>query len=243
MVLGSSQVHTTEAREALHDLRPGETWDRFSSFVLDTNEEVQAHLDQHGQRIETLNLDSYDGRLSPEVMERILERDELELDHLRRGLVSKYLMTAANTGHDEFAELQTNHLRLGEQIRVRPSIPHRMVIMDRDIAVIGRPHREPGGIVITSQPVIDSLVEAFHHLWDMGRPFQQIAAVNELRLSVRDLLFDGCTDETIARRLHVSPRTVSRVVAALMQEHECQTRFQLGAALARLSDEPVRGVA
>ena len=48
-----------------------------------------------------------------------------------------------------------------------------------------------------------------------------------------ELLELGLKDEAIARHLGVSLRTVRRHIAALMEVNGVDTRFQLGAALAR----------
>ncbi|MQA60571.1 MAG: transcriptional regulator TrmB, partial [Actinophytocola sp.] len=43
------------------------------------------------------------------------------------------------------------------------------------------------------------------------------------------LLAAGVKDETIARQLMISPRTVTRRVAELLDERGARTRFQAGA--------------
>lgn len=42
------------------------------------------------------------------------------------------------------------------------------------------------------------------------------------------LMRSGCTDESIARQLGISPRTVLRRIRTLMDLAGCTTRFQLG---------------
>ncbi|MBP2472602.1 DNA-binding NarL/FixJ family response regulator [Crossiella equi] len=42
------------------------------------------------------------------------------------------------------------------------------------------------------------------------------------------LMRSGCTDESIARQLGISPRTVLRRIRTLMDRAGCTTRFQLG---------------
>ncbi|GAA1406084.1 response regulator transcription factor [Catellatospora coxensis] len=54
------------------------------------------------------------------------------------------------------------------------------------------------------------------------------------QIEVIRLLADGSTDETIARRLDVSVRTVRRDIADLTRQLDVQGRMALGVAVERL---------
>jgi DNA-binding CsgD family transcriptional regulator len=57
--------------------------------------------------------------------------------------------------------------------------------------------------------------------------------VEPLELSVLRLLAAGAKDDTIARQLQVSDRTIRRVIAGLMDQFTAESRFQLGLRAAR----------
>jgi LuxR family transcriptional regulator of spore coat protein len=56
-----------------------------------------------------------------------------------------------------------------------------------------------------------------------------------------ELLAEGHTDASAARRLGVSPRTVSYTVQSLMDRLEVDNRFQLGLALGLLGVDKLGG--
>lgn len=86
--------------------------------------------------------------------------------------------------------------------------------------------------VVIREPMLVAAFTALHELcFSTGTSLgtESGAGLPDSRLV--DLLALGLKDEAIARTLDTSLRTVRRRVAALMDEHGVQTRFQLGAAL------------
>ncbi|HYN93929.1 MAG TPA: LuxR C-terminal-related transcriptional regulator [Pilimelia sp.] len=68
----------------------------------------------------------------------------------------------------------------------------------------------------------------------------------QLRLNARErmlihLLAEGHTDATAARELQISPRSVTNILRALMDQLGVENRFQLGLALGalRVAEPPV----
>ena len=82
--------------------------------------------------------------------------------------------------------------------------------------------------VIRSPDVVDRLVTVFEAHWasaqapDAGRP------LNDQEYAVIALLASGMTDEAVARKLDVSPRTVQRHVHRIMELFDVHSRFELG---------------
>lgn len=92
----------------------------------------------------------------------------------------------------------------------------------------------PGDDLLLLRPrrVVDAFVTLFEELWRRAEPVPDgDAEARDVRLL--ELLALGFKDEAIARQLGVGLRTVRRRVAALMDEHGVDTRFQLGLALGR----------
>jgi DNA-binding CsgD family transcriptional regulator len=131
----------------------------------------------------------------------------------------------------------------GAQIRVTRDPLSRMVIMDREVAVVPL---DPGdsrrGALIVRQPgLIAGFLDLFERLWSsaqeltgpdaIAEPVR--AAVTEPDRRVLQLLASGATDETSARELGVSVRHLRRTIARLMEELGASSRFEAGVEAAR----------
>jgi sugar-specific transcriptional regulator TrmB/DNA-binding CsgD family transcriptional regulator len=128
----------------------------------------------------------------------------------------------------------------GEEARVLPGVPMKLVIADRRVALA--PHDRPGdtAVLVRSSALLDGLVTLFETLWEQATPLwpqQRWTAMHEAgpldALSTRDqqllaLLAAGLTDQAIARKLGVALRTVERRVRRMMDGLGARTRFQAG---------------
>lgn len=125
--------------------------------------------------------------------------------------------------------------RAGEQVRLVEQPPPRMVLRDREVAVlpldIDDPHK--GGLVVWSRPLVLGLHALFEAVWAQAQP-----AFGDVEVPGHDprllaLLAAGAKDETLARQLGRGLRTVRREVAALLDDLQAETRFQAGVLAAR----------
>ncbi|RZS36982.1 Homeodomain-like domain-containing protein [Herbihabitans rhizosphaerae] len=129
----------------------------------------------------------------------------------------------------------------GERARVFSGVPLKLVIADADRALIAVPTATGGDVVallVHRSVLLTALVELFEAFWRMASPVDsggpehgQEPTVATRRLLA--LLSAGLTDESIARELGVSERTVHRRVSRLLDLLGAQTRFQLGVQAAR----------
>lgn len=131
----------------------------------------------------------------------------------------------------------------GAQVRVAPTLPPRMVIYDRATAIVPVDPDETrkGALVLRGDGVVSALCELFERVWQSSRPLGEPSSADDdgaegqdTPLSARSqaiivLLAKGYTDESIARRLGVSVRTVRRETADLTAQLGAKTRFQAGA--------------
>ncbi|MFF0476469.1 LuxR C-terminal-related transcriptional regulator [Streptomyces sp. NPDC004284] len=173
-----------------------------------------------------------DGGQKPEHVEaaRPLNRDLLERGVRMRTV---YLDSVRNSPH---TVAYLNWLtELGGRVRTVPSLPTRMILMDRTIAVIpvSSDDTAAGAVVLTGQGTLTALCALFEHVWESARPLGEAADVSDLGLSpqeqsVIDLLSKGHTDDTIAKRLGVSPRTARRLASDLMERLGAHSRFEAG---------------
>jgi DNA-binding CsgD family transcriptional regulator len=160
---------------------------------------------------------------------------------LRRGVRSRSLYEAA------LLEAPGRLLRLrrlisqGEQARVAPRLPTRMVICDRRLAMLPLAPSAPGGgesvVLVNPSSLLDALIELFEDYWQRSHPVTATPAaadgLSSADLETLRLLGTGMKDEAIARQLGVSMRTARRRISALLTRLGAASRFQAGAEAAR----------
>jgi DNA-binding CsgD family transcriptional regulator len=129
----------------------------------------------------------------------------------------------------------------GMQIKATSVTPIRMLIYDRETAIVDAPHdAEIGAIVVRDRLLAGPLADLFDYCWmtasavdDVLRSTDDSGLTDQQRAVLR-LLATGAKDEAIARSLGVSVRTVTRIVAELTGELGATSRFQAGVLAARL---------
>jgi DNA-binding CsgD family transcriptional regulator len=125
---------------------------------------------------------------------------------------------------------------LGENVRLLPSPPARLMVFGVQAALVpvewgSFPARR---VIVRTPGVVDSMRLLFDVLWRQGAPLPGMQpAGDHQNLQVLKLLAAGAKDETIARQLGVSLRTVRRRVAEQIGELGATTRFQAGVEAAR----------
>lgn len=135
---------------------------------------------------------------------------------------------------------------LGEDARVFPELPIRMLISDDRMALlILAQDRADGplepddvdGLVIHPSPLLDAMIQLFTTFWNLAIPVElssQFAVEgDEPHREVLRLLATGLTDASIARELGISERTVHRRIGRLQQMLGANSRFLLGVQASR----------
>jgi predicted transcriptional regulator len=163
---------------------------------------------------------------------------DTDLELLRRGVEIQSV-------HERPALLQAGRFEVlrrlaaaGEQVRTLPSLPMSLTVYDRREAVV---YLDPGdGLTLTAvfvrqSSLLAGLVLLFDLLWERSVPLPP--APDDESAQARNGEFDdvlvallaaGFKDESIARHLGISPSTVTRRMARLMELTGTSTRFQLG---------------
>lgn len=90
-----------------------------------------------------------------------------------------------------------------------------------------------GAVVLTGHGTLTALCALFESVWDGARPLGEAALRDTLGLSPQEsttieLLAQGHTDESIAKRLGVSQRTARRIATDLMERLGARSRFEAG---------------
>ncbi|WP_024800502.1 LuxR C-terminal-related transcriptional regulator [Nocardia sp. BMG51109] len=122
----------------------------------------------------------------------------------------------------------------GAQARTLPDPPLKVVIADGERAALVLHHDErrgdPMGLRIGPSPTLDVLIHTFDVLWSLAAPISvnPNEPLDERDRAILTLMGLGATDDTIARRLGMSRRTVVRRTASLLERLGASTRFQAG---------------
>ncbi|MFI6689991.1 LuxR C-terminal-related transcriptional regulator [Streptomyces sp. NPDC050485] len=130
----------------------------------------------------------------------------------------------------------------GSEIRLAPSLPMRLLIVDREEAVIpGNPRNgQPTALLIRTPPVIRALEALFEAYWKDSEPMEppsDTPAGPEPTPQEREMLrmlADGDKDETVARALGISVRTERRMVADITARVGAGNRFELAMKATKL---------
>ncbi len=121
----------------------------------------------------------------------------------------------------------------GERQRLSLRPPSEFAVFGAEAVLAVAAWGDPSAdFVLVREPMLVlAFTELFDYAWDKGLPVPRMERGDDaayLRLMMR-----GVKDESIARYLGVSLRTVRRRVAAMMEAHGVETRFQLGVAFGR----------
>lgn len=122
----------------------------------------------------------------------------------------------------------------GAEVRTLDEFFNRMIVVDRQLAVIPSAESLDIAIAIREPSVVAYLVDVFERSWERARQFGakdsstlRDIAVEQRAMTIR-MLIEGHADPASAKRLGVSPRTYAGYVADLKDEYDAETRFQLG---------------
>jgi DNA-binding Lrp family transcriptional regulator len=139
----------------------------------------------------------------------------------------------------ETLELVRGWAERGEQVRLAVSPPSRLAVFGSTVALVpvewGRTpaHR----VVVRTPGIVDALRCLFDTIWRHAVPLPDVRAAAVSPAAATDqvlrMLAAGAKDETMARQLGLSLRTVRRRVAELLEDLDATTRFQAGVEAAR----------
>jgi len=168
---------------------------------------------------------------------------------VQRGITYRVVLERASFDDPGFFATAIESVEAGEHLRVVDSVPLRLVIADRQLALPPLlPTRQDAGggaLLVHRSGLLDALLSLFDFVWRQATPFVATAdgvsegtihssEIDEVDAQVLGLLLAGLTDEAVGRQLGLSLRTVQRRVHRLMTVAGAGTRFQLGhAATAR----------
>ncbi|MYR60336.1 TrmB family transcriptional regulator [Streptomyces sp. SID625] len=181
-----------------------------------------------------------------------------EYEALARGVRYRVLYEQAFFDDDGAVDNVATGMRAGESARAVPSLPLRLAVADRSVAIFplvpggpqGSPD-EPTTALVRDSNLLSALVALFESYWENAVPLHltddattpqalltEEPASPRTRLSPVDsrllsLLVAGVTDKAIASHMNLSRRTVQRRIQSLMERAGAETRMQLAWQAAR----------
>ncbi len=186
-------------------------------------------------RTELLTAQPY-GRRPAEDLARAENRDLRALDRgVRMRTLYQHSARQSPATREYVAEI-TAH---GGEVRTLDEFFKRLIIVDRDVAVIPGSEDHHTALALRDKSVVAYLVDIFERSWERGRPFtahdgrSEKSIASDVRAMTIRLLVEGHSDPASAKRLGVSTRTYAGYIASLKEEYAVQTRFQLGHAMGR----------
>ncbi|MFF2514789.1 response regulator transcription factor [Streptomyces sp. NPDC058086] len=159
---------------------------------------------------------------------------DLQADLLSRGIVSRGIYAATGLEDPKVLSRALSMVELGEQARVLPTVPLKLLVVDGCRALLPLTASAAGGycaVVVWHSAVTEALQKLFELAWQQATPLGQPVSDGELTEDERTLtrlLAAGLKDEAVARHLGVSLRTLRRRVSDLQERLGAASRFQLG---------------
>lgn len=209
--------YNTAGVESLHG--PEEIRDRLARMAADTRHEMMTFAPGGAHTASDLEASR---RPNAELLDRGIAMRTVYLDSVRNHQPTR--------DHVDWL-----HQR-GGQVRTTPTLPIRMIISDRREAVLplDTDDAHAGAVVLSYKGTIAALCALFESIWQAATPLGTVAerdmdGLTRQHRETLHLLLQGLTDEAIAKRLGVSPRTARRIAAELIDALGARSRFQAGA--------------
>ncbi|HET6988905.1 MAG TPA: helix-turn-helix domain-containing protein [Kribbella sp.] len=163
-----------------------------------------------------------------------------ELGLLDRGVRFRAIYAADVLDHPGWVDRLRSMAERGEQARVLPRVPVKLLIVDGTTAILplgGNGASTPGqarAVVVTDSALTSALQVLFDQLWGQATPLRLTeSAGTDPVTALINLLASGMKDEAIARQLGVSGRTLRRRIAEVQDQLGATSRFQAGLQAAR----------
>ena len=160
---------------------------------------------------------------------------------LHRGVTYRVVHERAAFAKPGFLDAVAHGLSLGELVRTTDSLPVRLVIADRSLALLPltttATDSGAGALLVHESGLLDALLYLFDLVWASANEVLPTASgvtelaadrIDEVDARILTLLLGGLTDQAIGGQLGLSLRTVQRRVSGLMGRARVVTRFQLG---------------
>ncbi|WBO65129.1 helix-turn-helix domain-containing protein [Streptomyces camelliae] len=203
--------------------------------------QANAFLDDAVSLVKSRECTMHPGGIPPvDLMDDMLLRDS---EVMSRGIKVRTLYAQHIAEVPHMGEYLESASQLGMEVRLAAHLPLRMLLFDDSLALlpIDPQDSSQGAFAIRGTELVRSLQSLFDFCWHNATPFEprsqkshsEIEITAQEQLIVR-MLAAGMKDESIARQLGVSARTLSRTIAAFLDRLGVETRFQAALKVAEL---------
>lgn len=162
----------------------------------------------------------------------------LDQDLLSRGVSYRAVWPHTARRQKEPADYLQKLIIDGAKIRTAAFPPSRMIMIDREVAIIPLPeHLGAGGALIRDDVMLNYMLNTFEYTWERALEVKKAdydtTTVADIESAILQDMSRGHTDEYISRRLGISTRTLRRYVTAMSDGLGAASRFQLAIAAAQ----------
>ena len=194
--------------------------------------EAVAHRFQQLQQTTQVELMVLD---RPPYAQEVTEPNQGEFELLGRGVRSRGIYAPEAIEQPASLHGLRQAVEAGEEARVHPNLPLKLAISDRAAALLPLTGDESteSALVIRASMLLEALIALFELLWASAVPLPDESHPGH-DVELVALLAAGLKDETIARHLGISGRSLSRRTNKLMADLGARTRFQGGIQATRL---------
>ncbi|ATZ23563.1 LuxR C-terminal-related transcriptional regulator [Streptomyces lavendulae] len=194
---------------------------------------IHSRLERMGRSATTEVLSSQPGSQRPE---DLLASRPADTEALGRGIKMRTLYQDATRNQPHITAYAQWLLGHGSGVRTAPTIPQRMVVVDRAQALvpIDPADTRKGALHVTEPGILAALLDFFEHSWNTAVPLgatqpedpQTSLTATERRILL--LLGAGLTDDAVGQRLGISSRTIGRHMSSIMERLGAGSRFEAG---------------
>jgi sugar-specific transcriptional regulator TrmB/DNA-binding CsgD family transcriptional regulator len=165
--------------------------------------------------------------------------NDVEAEQLRKGVRFRVIYDEEALAHPDQLKAIMRFVAMGEEARVVQSLPGKAIMADGQLGLIPLDIGDPasGCVSLRSSALLEILITFFETVWATAAPLRVtggLGVASEARPlsaeseSIASLLAAGLKDDTIARQIGISPRTLDRRIQEIMQTLGARTRFQAG---------------
>lgn len=159
---------------------------------------------------------------------------------IRRGVVVQVIYEHSAVRDQRQLAAIRRCMELGEDCRMLATVPFKLALVDERWALlpVANGSALDSALLVRSCSLLDALCGLFAFSWSQAMRIPRADAgvdanADGRRRELLTLLAAGFTDESIARHLGISPRTVQRMIREFMDSYGARTRFQAGVQAAR----------
>jgi DNA-binding CsgD family transcriptional regulator len=200
---------------------------------------IHSRLERMGHSATTEVLSSQPGDQRPEDLAASRAADT---EAIGRGITMRTLYQDATRNQRHVAAYAHWLLGQGSEVRTAPTIPQRMVVVDRTQALvpIDPADNRKGALYVTEPGILAALLDFFEQAWNAAvplgatRPEDPQTSLTPTERELLRLLSSGLTDDAAGQRLGISSRTVGRHMSSIMERLGASSRFEAGIKAAHM---------